>query len=109
VPPVTLKPRPAPAAEKPAEPAGRSGRRASTPAPARTGCRGGGVLNELSASEVEARRRALQDSRVRDVEDASAQKKKPRAAPRKKPVAQPKRLKPPAKAAEEEPAGQGSR
>jgi translation initiation factor IF-2 len=51
------------------------------------------VLNELSASEVEARRRALQDSRVRDVEDASVLKKKLRAAPKKRPAVRPKRLK----------------
>lgn len=61
--PLTLKPRPAPVAEKPAAPAP-----APAPAPAAPP-RGGVVLNELSASEVEARRRALQDSRVRDVEE----------------------------------------
>ncbi|WP_420406643.1 translation initiation factor IF-2 [Hoeflea sp.] len=62
--PITLKPRKAPAQEKPAE----------TPAPAAPAepaapSRGGVVLNELSASEVEARRRALEDSRVRDAEE----------------------------------------
>jgi translation initiation factor IF-2 len=63
--PITLKPRPAPAAEKPAEPV------ASAPAPEKPAApaRGGVVLNELSAGEIEARRRALQDSRVRDVEE----------------------------------------
>jgi translation initiation factor IF-2 len=76
VPPVTLKPRPAAAAEKPAEPAPAAkpaAGAASTPAAfARTGCQAraaGAVLNQLSASEVEARRRALQDSRIRDVEE----------------------------------------
>ena len=64
-PPVTLKPRPAPVAEKPKEPVAPPPPRAPEPAaPPR-----GAVLNRLSASEVEARRRALQDSRVRDVED----------------------------------------
>ncbi|MBU4531518.1 MAG: translation initiation factor IF-2 [Hoeflea sp.] len=64
-PPVTLKPRPAPVAEKPKEPVAPPPPRAPAPtAPPR-----GAVLNRLSASEVEARRRALQDSRVRDVED----------------------------------------
>ena len=64
-PPVTLKPRPAPVAEKPAEPAPPPPPRAPAPAAPQRGA----VLNQLSASEVEARRRALQDSRVRDVED----------------------------------------
>ena len=66
-PPVTLKPRPAPVAEKPAAPAApppRAPAPAAPVAPPR-----GAVLNRLSASEVEARRRALQDSRVRDVEE----------------------------------------
>ena len=83
VPPVTLKPRPAPAAEKPAEPAPAAAPKAapsataptsaapaaSTRAPAPKPAPRGAVLNQLSASEVEARRRALQDSRVRDVEE----------------------------------------
>lgn len=69
--PVTLKPRAAPAPEKAAE----KPTPAPAPAPAAkpaahaAPARGGVVLNELSASEVEARRRALQDSRVRDIED----------------------------------------
>jgi translation initiation factor IF-2 len=64
--PVTLKPRAAPAPEKAVEkPAPAPAPKPAPAAPAR----GGVVLNELSASEVEARRRALQDSRVRDVED----------------------------------------
>ncbi|OCW55891.1 translation initiation factor IF-2 [Hoeflea olei] len=62
-PPVTLKPRPAPAAEKPAEPV------APPPAPAPAAPPRGQVLNRLSASEVEARRRALEDSRIRDIEE----------------------------------------
>jgi translation initiation factor IF-2 len=77
VPPVTLKPRPAAAAEKPAEPAPAAkpaAGAASTPAapsraPAAKPAPRGAVLNQLSASEVEARRRALQDSRIRDVEE----------------------------------------
>ena len=83
VPPVTLKPRPAPAAEKPAEPAPAAAPKpapsatapavaapaASPRAPAPKPAPRGAVLNQLSASEVEARRRALQDSRVRDVEE----------------------------------------
>ncbi|GAB5462451.1 translation initiation factor IF-2 [Hoeflea alexandrii] len=80
VPPVTLKPRPAPAAEKPAEPApaakpaaGAAATPAAPSAPARAPTAKpaprGAVLNQLSASEVEARRRALQDSRIRDVEE----------------------------------------
>ncbi|MBV6651570.1 MAG: translation initiation factor IF-2 N-terminal domain-containing protein, partial [Hoeflea sp.] len=80
VPPVTLKPRPAPAAEKPAEPApaaksaaGAAATPAAPSAPARAPAAKpaprGAVLNQLSASEVEARRRALQDSRIRDVEE----------------------------------------
>jgi flagellar biosynthesis/type III secretory pathway protein FliH len=64
--PVTLKPRRRPAPEKAAR--SRPPAPAPKPAPAAP-ARGGVVLNELSASEVEARRRALQDSRVRDVED----------------------------------------
>jgi translation initiation factor IF-2 len=80
VPPVTLKPRPAPTAEKPAEPApaaksaaGAAATPAAPSAPARAPAAKpaprGAVLNQLSASEVEARRRALQDSRIRDVEE----------------------------------------
>ncbi len=84
VPPVTLKPRPAPAAEKPVEaaPAAAAPKAApSAPAPAAKAAAAsprapaakpaprGAVLNQLSASEVEARRRALQDSRVRDIEE----------------------------------------
>ena len=67
-PPVTLKPRPAPVAEKPKEPVAPPPKPAPAPA-APTAPPRGAVLNRLSASEVEARRRALQDSRVRDVED----------------------------------------
>lgn len=63
--PVTLKPRKAPEPEKPAEKPAPAPAAAAPASPAR----GGVVLNELSASEVEARRRALQDSRVRDIEE----------------------------------------
>ncbi|MCZ4291080.1 translation initiation factor IF-2 [Hoeflea alexandrii] len=83
VPPVTLKPRPAAAAEKPAEPAPAAAPKAAPSAaapsaaapaaapraPAPKPAPRGAVLNQLSASEVEARRRALQDSRIRDVEE----------------------------------------
>ena len=51
------------AAPKPAPKAAPS--RPTPPKPAPRGA----VLNQLSASEIEARRRALQDSRVRDVEE----------------------------------------
>ncbi|AKI02588.1 translation initiation factor IF-2 [Hoeflea sp. IMCC20628] len=64
VPPVTFKPRPAPVTEKPVV-------TVVPPPPPRTPATPprGAVLNQLSAGEVEARRRALQDSRVRDIED----------------------------------------
>jgi len=75
-------PKPAPAAAAPAAPA-PSAPKASAPAPkaaprapaspprapAPKPAPRGAVLNQLSPGEVEARRRALQDSRVRDVED----------------------------------------
>jgi len=62
-PAVTLKPRaPQPAAPQPvAAPA--------APAPSAPSARSGMVLNELSTEEMEARRRALQDSKVREVEE----------------------------------------
>ena len=61
-PTVTLKPRaPQPAAPQPAAPA--------APAPSPSSSRSGMVLNELSSDEMEARRRALQDSKVREVEE----------------------------------------
>src|SRR5690554_3301817 len=63
-PAVTLKPRAAPpppaAAPRPAAP------RPAAPQPS---SRSGTVLNELSNDEMEARRRALQDSKVREVEE----------------------------------------
>ena len=60
--PLTLKPRqPAAATEAPAP--------RPQPAPAPQPARGGVVLNELSASEIEARRRALEDSKVREAEE----------------------------------------
>ncbi|MCO5147792.1 MAG: translation initiation factor IF-2 [Aquamicrobium sp.] len=61
-PAVTLKPRaPQPAAPRPAAPA--------APRPEAPSSRSGMVLNELSTEEMEARRRALQDSKVREVEE----------------------------------------
>ena len=62
-PAVTLKPRApqAPAAPAPQAPAAAP----QAPASARSGM----VLNELSTEEMEARRRALQDSKVREVEE----------------------------------------
>jgi translation initiation factor IF-2 len=65
-PPVTLKPRapqPQPQPQQPAAPVA-----APRPAPAPSP-RAGMVLNELSTEEMEARRRALQDSKVREVEE----------------------------------------
>ncbi|MBX9453152.1 MAG: translation initiation factor IF-2 [Mesorhizobium sp.] len=63
-PAVTLKPR-APQPEAPQPPAPP---RPAAPAPAPSS-RSGMVLNELSTEEMDARRRALQDSKVREVEE----------------------------------------
>ncbi|MFC3723470.1 translation initiation factor IF-2 [Neoaquamicrobium sediminum] len=63
-PAVTLKPR-APQPEAPQPPAPP---RPAVPAPAPSS-RSGMVLNELSTEEMDARRRALQDSKVREVEE----------------------------------------
>src|SRR5690606_28790502 len=62
-PTVTLKPRAPQAA--PTTPATTP----QAPRPAPTQPRGGMVLNTLSSEEMEARRRALQDSRLREVEE----------------------------------------
>ncbi len=63
-PAVTLKPRaPQPEAPQPQPPAPRP------VAPAAPSSRSGMVLNELSTEEMDARRRALQDSKVREVEE----------------------------------------
>src|SRR5690606_38849022 len=61
-PAVTLKPR------APQPPAAAAPQPAPRPAPA-PGPRSGMVLNELSTDEMDARRRALQDSKVREVEE----------------------------------------
>ena len=60
-----VKPRAAPASEAPAAP------EAKKPAPAAEarGQAGGVVLNQLSDSEIEARRRALEGAKAREVED----------------------------------------
>src|SRR5690606_8770774 len=57
------KPKPRPAASQQTQPSPR--RETPRPQPQRPGV----VLNELSKSEMEARRRALQDSKVREAED----------------------------------------
>ncbi|SOE17889.1 bacterial translation initiation factor 2 (bIF-2) [Hoeflea halophila] len=59
-------PKAAPSAPSPA--AAEPKAAAARPAPQKSAPRGA-VLNQLSASELEARRRALQDSRIRDVEE----------------------------------------
>jgi translation initiation factor IF-2 len=64
-PAVTLKPRaPQPEAPQPQPPAPRPVAPAVAPS-----SRSGMVLNELSTEEMDARRRALQDSKVREVEE----------------------------------------
>src|SRR5262245_45772801 len=71
------KPEAAPAVAlfKPRQPAATPQPPAHTPQPqeaprgAPSADRGGMVLNELSTGEIEARRRALEDSKVREVED----------------------------------------
>ncbi|MBW3097644.1 translation initiation factor IF-2 [Pseudohoeflea coraliihabitans] len=65
---INLKPRPAPASS--ARPEAKPASPAPSKAPAANPAKPGVVLNQLSANEMEARRRALQDSRVRDAEDA---------------------------------------
>jgi len=62
-PTVTLKPRAPQAAPTTPAPTPQA------PRPAPTQPRGGMVLNTLSSEEMEARRRALQDSRLREVEE----------------------------------------
>ncbi|MEO3386585.1 translation initiation factor IF-2 [Mesorhizobium sp. CAU 1741] len=63
-PAVTLKPR---APQAPVPPQAQVAPRPTPPTPSVS--RSGMVLNELSNDEMEARRRALQDSKVREVED----------------------------------------
>jgi len=64
--PAEAAPKAAPSAPAPAAAAPKAA--AARPTPPKPAPRGA-VLNQLSASELEARRRALQDSRVRDVEE----------------------------------------
>ncbi|MAS11784.1 MAG: translation initiation factor IF-2 [Nitratireductor sp.] len=70
-PETTPAPAPAPAAAKPkpAAPQPAPQRQRERPRPASGGNRSGVVLNELSKDEIEARRRALQDSKVREAEE----------------------------------------
>ncbi len=70
-PETTPAPAPAPAAAKPkpAAPQPAPQRQRERPRPAPGGNRSGVVLNELSKDEIEARRRALQDSKVREAEE----------------------------------------
>ncbi|MCT7378614.1 translation initiation factor IF-2 [Chelativorans salis] len=59
----------APAQAKPAAPAPTPPPAREAPRPQPSGGRSGVVLNELSTQEMEARRRALQDSKVRETEE----------------------------------------
>ncbi|WP_404933959.1 translation initiation factor IF-2 [Nitratireductor sp. L15S-10] len=70
-PETTPAPAPAPAAAKPkpAAPQPAPQRQRERPRPASGGNRSGVVLNALSKDEIEARRRALQDSKVREAEE----------------------------------------
>ncbi|WP_295813246.1 translation initiation factor IF-2 N-terminal domain-containing protein, partial [uncultured Nitratireductor sp.] len=62
-------PAPAEAKPKPAAPKPAPQRQRERPRPAQSGNRSGVVLNELSKDELDARRRALQDSKVREAEE----------------------------------------
>ena len=73
--PLALNPRPQPAAPRPAPPPQAPVARQPQPqreaprAPAQAD-RSGVVLNDLSGEEIEARRRALEESRHREIEEA---------------------------------------
>jgi len=64
-----FKPKPAPQPQQPAPVAKPQIAAPVAPAPAPSKDRGGVVLNELSNSEMEARRRALEGSQAREAED----------------------------------------
>ena len=61
---VPVQARPAPTSRS-----SHSGRMSSNAGPSRS-VRGGNVLNQLSAGEIDARRRALAEAAIRDVEEA---------------------------------------